>query len=211
MKKMYDIMVAIILALACIISISIFSNTINKINKKENVIVVKSKTTLEKNIKEYSFYIELRASSKSLENSYELIYEKEDNIIKSTSFKYIKEKEIITTEFKANSDNISQYKILNIYKMSSNKLEDIEKMRLEVQKKALQIKDASITDIEIIFSNVDENQLINKAIKEAKDRAYRLAKENSKSLGDVVKIQQEKIIDNEKNASVTIIVTYEIN
>lgn len=211
MKKMYDIMVAIILALACIISISIFSNTINKINKKENVIIVKSKTTLEKNIKEYSFYIELRASSKSLENSYELIYEKEDNIIKSTTFKYIKEKEIITTEFKANSDSISQYKILNIYKMSSNKLEDIEKMRLEVQKKALQIKDASITDIEIIFANVDENQLINKAIKEAKDRAYRLAKENSKSLGDVVKIQQEKIIDNEKNASVTIIVTYEIN
>ena len=35
MKKMYDIVIAIILALGAIISVAIFSNAIDRINKKK--------------------------------------------------------------------------------------------------------------------------------------------------------------------------------
>ena len=80
-----------------------------------------------------------------------------------------------------------------------------------MNKISVQYKDVELNDIQEVYADVDENDLINQAIKDAKKKAYILVKENKKSLGSLIKIKQDKIIKNDKIVSVTVTVTYEIN
>lgn len=68
-----------------------------------------------------------------------------------------------------------------------------------------------MSDIDVKYGEINANSLIEKASKDAKNKAYNLAKENSKGLGSIVKIKQERLVINDKNVSVTVTATYEIN
>ena len=85
MKKMYDIVIAIILALGAIISVAIFSNAIDRINKKSEVVIVKGTATMERPIDEYSFTMTLDTTSKEIDSVYEAMYDKEDKISNNIS------------------------------------------------------------------------------------------------------------------------------
>lgn len=211
MKKMYDIIIAIILALGAIISVAIFSNTIDKINRKNNIITVKTTTSIDKNIKEYYFYLDIKSFASELEKSYDILYDKEDKVLKDIKYKYSKENEEVKSVINEKTSDITSYIVETKYIFKSSNYDEIKNIRLDIQKSAIQIKNAEVSEIESIYDNVDENKLLSKAMKESKDKAYEIVKSASKNIYDVVKIHQEKINDSEKKASVTLVVTYEIN
>lgn len=69
----------------------------------------------------------------------------------------------------------------------------------------------SLSDLNFVYGNINEENLINQATKDARNKAYSIVKENSKSLGNLVKIKQDKISINDEKATVNVTVTYEIN
>ncbi|WP_288186538.1 SIMPL domain-containing protein [uncultured Sneathia sp.] len=205
MKKMYDIVIAIILAFGAIISVAIFSNTIDKLNKKNQVVIVKGYAQVDRPVEEYNFVMSIKSKAKDVSSVYNALYEKEDRISANIDYKYTKEDvdlEALSTQ---------GYELTCNYIFHSDKLEDIKKIREEVNKISVQYKDVELNDIQEVYADVDENDLINQAIKDAKKKAYILVKENKKSLGSLIKIKQDKIIKNDKIVSVTVTVTYEIN
>lgn len=205
MKKMYDIVIAIILAFGAIISVAIFSNTIDKLNKKNQVVIVKGYAQVDRPVEEYNFVMSIKSKAKDVSSVYNALYEKEDRISANIDYKYTKED--------VNLEALSPqgYELTCNYIFHSDKLEDIKKIREEVNKISVQYKDVELNDIQEVYADVDENDLINQAIKDAKKKAYILVKENKKSLGSLIKIKQDKIIKNDKIVSVTVTVTYEIN
>ena len=205
MKKMYDIVIAIILAFGAIISVAIFSNTIDKLNKKNQVVIVKGYAQVDRPVEEYNFVMSIKSKAKDVSSVYNALYEKEDRISANIDYKYTKE----DVDLEALSPQ--GYELTCNYIFHSNKLEDIKKIREEVTKISVQYKDVELNDIQEVYADVDENDLINQAIKDAKKKAYILVKENKKSLGSLIKIKQDKIIKNDKIVSVTVTVTYEIN
>lgn len=205
MKKMYDIVIAIILAFGAIISVAIFSNTIDKLNKKNQVVIVKGYAQVDRPVEEYNFVMSIKSKAKDVSSVYNALYEKEDRISANIDYKYKKE----DVDLEALSPQ--GYELTCNYIFHSDKLEDIKKIREEVNKISVQYKDVELNDIQEVYADVDENDLINQAIKDAKKKAYILVKENKKSLGSLIKIKQDKIIKNDKIVSVTVTVTYEIN
>ena len=205
MKKMYDIVIAIILAFGAIISVAIFSNTIDKLNKKNQVVIVKGYAQVDRPVEEYNFVMSIKSKAKDVSSVYNALYEKEDRISANIDYKYTKE----DVDLEALSPQ--GYELTCNYIFHSDKLEDIKKIREEVNKNSVQYKDVELNDIQEVYADVDENDLINQAIKDAKKKAYILVKENKKSLGSLIKIKQDKIIKNDKIVSVTVTVTYEIN
>ncbi|MBE2989557.1 SIMPL domain-containing protein [Sneathia vaginalis] len=211
MKKMYDIVIAIILALGAIISVAIFSNAIDRINKKSEVVIVKGTATMERPIDEYSFTMTLDTTSKEIDSVYEAMYDKEDKISNNIQYKYTKDKVDLTPITKKDDKTVIGYDLTSVYTFTSKNLDDIKKIREDVNKFSAQYPDISLSDIDVKYGEINANSLIEKASKDAKNKAYNLAKENSKGLGSIVKIKQERLVINDKNVSVTVTATYEIN
>lgn len=211
MKKMYDIVISIILALGLIISVAIFSNAIDKINKKSNVVIVKGTANVTRPIKEYSFFIDIQTSAKDIDAAYNNLYNLEDRLSNNIEYKYTKETMNLESVVKSDGKNIQSYKIHATYVFKANKLEDIEKIRESVNRFTAQYVEMSLSDLNFVYGNINEENLINQATKDARNKAYSIVKENSKSLGNLVKIKQDKISINDEKATVNVTVTYEIN
>lgn len=211
MKKMYDIVISIILALGLIISVAIFSNAIDKINKKSNVVIVKGTANVTRPIKEYSFFIDIQTSAKDIDAAYNNLYNLEDRLSNNIEYKYTKETMNLESVVKSDGKTIQSYKIHATYVFKANKLEDIEKIRESVNRFTAQYVEMSLSDLNFVYGNINEENLINQATKDARNKAYSIVKENSKSLGNLVKIKQDKISINDEKATVNITVTYEIN
>ena len=94
MKKMYDIVIAIILAFGAIISVAIFSNTIDKLNKKNQVVIVKGYAQVDRPIEEYNFVMSIKSKAKDVSSVYNALYEKEDRISANIDYKYTKEDQL---------------------------------------------------------------------------------------------------------------------
>lgn len=211
MKKMYDIVISIILALGLIISVAIFSNAIDKINKKSNVVIVKGTANVTRTIKEYSFFIDIQTSAKDIDAAYNNLYNLEDRLSNNIEYKYTKETMNLESVVKSDGKTIQSYKIHATYVFKANKLEDIEKIRESVNRFTAQYVEMSLSDLNFVYGNINEENLINQATKDARNKAYSIVKENSKSLGNLVKIKQDKISINDEKATVNVTVTYEIN
>ena len=211
MKKMYDIVISIILALGLIISVAIFSNAIDKINKKRNVVIVKGTANVTRPIKEYSFFIDIQTSAKDIDAAYNNLYNLEDRLSNNIEYKYTKETMNLESVVKSDGKTIQSYKIHATYVFKANKLEDIEKIRESVNRFTAQYVEMSLSDLNFVYGNINEENLINQATKDARNKAYSIVKENSKSLGNLVKIKQDKISINDEKATVNVTVTYEIN
>ncbi len=211
MKKMYDIVISIILALGLIISVAIFSNAIDKINKKSNVVIVKGTANVTRPIKEYSFFIDIQTSAKDIDAAYNNLYNLEDRLSNNIEYKYTKETMNLESVVKSDGKTIQSYKIHATYVFKANKLEDIEKIRESVNRFTAQYVEMSLSDLNFVYGNINEENLINQATKDARNKAYSIVKENSKSLGNLVKIKQDKISINDEKATVNVTVTYEIN
>lgn len=211
MKKMYDIVISIILALGLIISVAIFSNAIDKINKKSNVVIVKGTANVTRPIKEYSFFIDIQTSAKDIDAAYNNLYNLEDRLSNNIEYKYTKETMNLESVVKSDGKTIQSYKIHATYVFKANKLEDIEKIRESVNRFTAQYVEMSLSDLNFVYGNINEENLINQATKDARNKAYSIVKENSKSLGNLVKIKQDKISINDEKATINVTVTYEIN
>lgn len=211
MKKMYDIIISIILALGLIISVAIFSNAVDNINKKNHIVIVKGTSSITRPIKEYKFSVIIETSAKDIDATYNNLYTLEDRLASNVEYKYEKDSMDLENIKKIDGKSIIGYKVKANYTFKSNKLDEIKKMREEVNKITAQYVDMDLSDIEVIYGNVNEEALINQAIKNAKNKAYNIVKENSKQLGDVIKIKQDRISTNDDKSSVNVTVTYEIN
>lgn len=211
MKKMYDIVISIILALGLIISVAIFSNAVDKINKKSHVVIVKGTANISRPIKEYNFYIDIKTSAKEIDGVYNNLYNLEDILSNNIEYKYTKETMNLDSILKQDLKTIQGYQVHATYLFKSSKLDDIEKMREAVNRFTAQYVEMSLSDINVVYGNINEEALINQATKDAKNKAYSIVKENSKSLGDLVKIKQDKISINDEYATAIVTVTYEIN
>lgn len=211
MKKMYDIVTAVILALGLIISVAIFSNSLDKINKKSHIIIVKGNATIDRPIKEYNFTITVKTVAKEIDAVYNNLYNLEDIISGNIHYKYKKDDVNLSTILKKDGKTIQDYQVEASYTFNSNKLDEIKKIKEEVNKFTAQYPEMELGDINIVYADINQNALINQATKDAKNKAYSIVKENSKTLGPLVRIKQDKISIGESKATVNVTVTYEIN
>lgn len=211
MKKMYDIVTAVILALGLIISVAIFSNSLDKINKKSHIIIVKGNATIDRPIKEYNFTITVKTVAKEIDAVYNNLYNLEDIISGNIHYKYKKDDVNLSTILKKDGKTIQGYQVEASYTFNSNKLDEIKKIKEEVNKFTAQYPEMELGDINIVYADINQNALINQATKDAKNKAYSIVKENSKTLGSLVRIKQDKISVGESKATVNVTVTYEIN
>lgn len=213
MKKMYDIVISIILVLGLIISAAIISNSFDKLARKTNVIVIKGHYVKILNPKSYEFSLNFYENSKELEKAYELLYEREDKIKKLISIYNFEESNImVKANFKENTDVVIDYNLNKSLVFKSKSLNEIKKIRTNVERLLVQINNINISDIESEYNEekANESELLVLAVEDAKKKAHEILKREGKQLGDLTKLINTSIVRKNEKITVDVTVTYQI-
>ena len=216
MNKMSNIMVAVILALGAIISMAIIANAIDKNNISNRTVTVRGSATTILDTKQYSFETTIYVKSKDLNKAYDELFEKEQNIKNNISKDTVYEEQSIKAKanFKQNTDKVIDYEVFKTLKFVNRDISKLNKVKEELDLLSLKINNIKVHDIKVEYEDITNgirNDLLSKAMKDAKEKAYIMVKEKGHDVGDYNKVIQGRFFVEDNKLSVIVTVVFEIN
>ena len=216
MNKMSNIMVAVILALGAIISMAIIANAIDKNNISNRTVTVRGSATTILDTKQYSFETTIYVKSKDLNKAYDELFEKEQNIKNNISKDTVYEEQSIKAKanFKQNTDKVIDYEVFKTLKFVNRDISKLNKVKEELDLLSLKINNIKVHDIKVEYEDITngiKNDLLSKAMKDAKEKAYIMVKEKGHDVGDYNKVIQGRFFVEDNKLSVIVTVVFEIN
>lgn len=216
MNKMSNIMVAVILALGAIISMAIIANAIDKNNISNRTVTVRGSATTILNTKQYSFETTIYVKSKDLNKAYDELFEKEQNIKNNISKDIVYEEQSIKAKanFRQNTDKVIDYEVFKTLKFVNRDISKLNKVKEELDLLSLKINNIKVHDIKVEYEDITngiKNDLLSKAMKDAKEKAYIMVKEKGHDVGDYNKVIQGRFFVEDNKLSVIVTVVFEIN
>lgn len=216
MNKMSNIMVAVILALGAIISMAIIANAIDKNNISNRTVTVRGSATTILDTKQYSFETTIYVKSKDLNKAYDELFEKEQNIKNNISKDTVYEEKSIKAKanFRQNTDKVIDYEVFKTLKFVNRDISKLNKVKEELDLLSLKINNIKVHDIKVEYEDITngiKNDLLSKAMKDAKEKAYIMVKEKGHDVGDYNKVIQGRFFVEDNKLSVIVTVVFEIN
>lgn len=216
MNKMSNIMVAVILALGAIISMAIIANAIDKNNISNRTVTVRGSATTILDTKQYSFETTIYVKSKDLNKAYDELFEKEQNIKNNINKDTVYEEQSIKAKanFRQNTDKVIDYEVFKTLKFVNRDISKLNKVKEELDLLSLKINNIKVHDIKVEYEDITngiKNDLLSKAMKDAKEKAYIMVKEKSHDVGDYNKVIQGRFFVEDNKLSVIVTVVFEIN
>ena len=216
MNKMSNIMVAVILALGAIISMAIIANAIDKNNISNRTVTVRGSATTILDTKQYSFETTIYVKSKDLNKAYDELFEKEQNIKNNISKDIVYEEQSIKAKanFRQNTDKVIDYEVFKTLKFVNRDISKLNKVKEELDLLSLKINNIKVHDIKVEYEDITngiKNDLLSKAMKDAKEKAYIMVKEKGHDVGDYNKVIQGRFFVEDNKLSVIVTVVCEIN
>ncbi|GEM_PF-1846298 len=216
MNKMSNIMVAVILALGAIISMAIIANAIDKNNISNRTVTVRGSATTILDTKQYSFETTIYVKSKDLNKAYDELFEKEQNIKNNISKDTVYEEQSIKAKanFRQNTDKVIDYEVFKTLKFVNRDISKLNKVKEELDLLSLKINNIKVHDIKVEYEDITngiKNDLLSKAMKDAKEKAYIMVKEKGHDVGDYNKVIQGRFFVEDNKLSVIVTVVFEIN
>lgn len=216
MNKMSNIMVAVILALGAIISMAIIANAIDKNNISNRTVTVRGSATTILDTKQYSFETTIYVKSKDLNKAYDELFEKEQNIKNNISKDIVYEEQSIKAKanFRQNTDKVIDYEVFKTLKFVNRDISKLNKVKEELDLLSLKINNIKVHDIKVEYEDITngiKNDLLSKAMKDAKEKAYIMVKEKVHDVGDYSKVIQGRFFVEDNKLSVIVTVVFEIN
>ena len=216
MNKMSNIMVAVILALGAIISMAIIANAIDKNNISNRTVTVRGSATTILDTKQYSFETTIYVKSKDLNKAYDELFEKEQNIKNNISKDIVYEEQSIKAKanFRQNTDKVIDYEVFKTLKFVNRDISKLNKVKEELDLLSLNINNIKVHDIKVEYEDITngiKNDLLSKAMKDAKEKAYIMVKEKGHDVGDYNKVIQGRFFVEDNKLSVIVTVVFEIN
>lgn len=216
MNKMSNIMVAVILALGAIISMAIIANAIDKNNISNRTVTVRGSATTILDTKQYSFETTIYVKSKDLNKAYDELFEKEQNIKNNISKDIVYEEQSIKAKanFRQNTDKVIDYEVFKTLKFVNRDILKLNKVKEELDLLSLKINNIKVHDIKVEYEDITngiKNDLLSKAMKDAKEKAYIMVKEKGHDVGDYSKVIQGRFFVENNKLSVIVTVVFEIN
>ncbi len=216
MNKMSNIMVAVILALGAIISMAIIANAIDKNNISNRTVTVRGSATTILDTKQYSFETTIYVKSKDLNKAYDELFEKEQNIKNNISKDIVYEEQSIKAKanFRQNTDKVIDYEVFKTLKFVNRDISKLNKVKEELDLLSLKINNIKVHDIKVEYEDITngiKNDLLSKAMKDAKEKAYIMVKEKGHDVGDYSKVIQGRFFVEDNKLSVIVTVVFEIN
>ncbi len=216
MNKMSNIMVAVILALGAIISMAIIANAIDKNNISNRTVTVRGSATTILDTKQYSFETTIYVKSKDLNKAYDELFEKEQNIKNNISKDTVYEEQSIKAKanFRQNTDKVIDYEVFKTLKFVNRDISKLNKVKEELDLLSLKINNIKVHDIKVEYEDITngiKNDLLSKAMKDAKEKAYIMVKEKGHDVGDYSKVIQGRFFVEDNKLSVIVTVVFEIN
>ena len=216
MNKMSNIMVAVILALGAIISMAIIANAIDKNNISNRTVTVRGSATAILDTKQYSFETTIYVKSKDLNKAYDELFEKEQNIKNNISKDTVYEEQSIKAKanFRQNTDKVIDYEVFKTLKFVNRDISKLNKVKEELDLLSLKINNIKVHDIKVEYEDITngiKNDLLSKAMKDAKEKAYIMVKEKGHDVGDYSKVIQGRFFVEDNKLSVIVTVVFEIN
>lgn len=216
MNKMSNIMVAVILALGAIISMAIIANAIDKNNISNRTVTVRGSATTILDTKQYSFETTIYVKSKDLNKAYDELFEKEQNIKNNISKDTVYEEQSIKAKanFRQNTDKVIDYEVFKTLKFVNRDISKLNKLKEELDLLSLKINNIKVHDIKVEYEDITngiKNDLLSKAMKDAKEKAYIMVKEKGHDVGDYNKVVQGRFFVEDNKLSVIVTVVFEIN
>ena len=211
MNKMSNIMVAVILALGAIISMAIIANAIDKNNISNRTVTVRGSATTILDTKQYSFETTIYVKSKDLNKAYDELFEKEQNIKNNISKDILYEEQSIKAKanFRQTTDKVIDYEVFKTLKFVNRDISKLNKVKEELDLLSLKINNIKVEYEDI--TNGIKNDLLSKAMKDAKEKAYIMVKEKGHDVGDYNKVIQGRFFVEDNKLSVIVTVVFEIN
>lgn len=216
MNKMSNIMVAVILALGAIISMAIIANAIDKNNISNRTVTVRGSATTILDTKQYSFETTIYVKSKDLNKAYDELFEKEQNIKNNISKDIVYEEQSIKAKanFRQNTDKVIDYEVFKTLKFVNRDISKLNKVKEELDLLSLKINNIKVHDIKVEYEDITngiKNDLLSKAMKDAKEKVYIMVKEKGHDVGDYNKVIQGRFFVEDNKLSVIVTVVFEIN
>lgn len=216
MNKMSNIMVAVILTLGAIISMAIIANAIDKNNISNRTVTVRGSATTILDTKQYSFETTIYVKSKDLNKAYDELFEKEQNIKNNISKDIVYEEQSIKAKanFRQNTDKVIDYEVFKTLKFVNRDISKLNKVKEELDLLSLKINNIKVHDIKVEYEDITngiKNDLLSKAMKDAKEKAYIMVKEKGHDVGDYSKVIQGRFFVEDNKLSVIVTVVFEIN
>lgn len=216
MNKMSNIMVAVILALGAIISMAIIANAIDKNNISNRTVTVRGSATTILDTKQYSFETTIYVKSKDLNKAYDELFEKEQNIKNNISKDTVYKEQSIKAKanFRQNTDKVIDYEVFKTLKFVNRDISKLNKVKEELDLLSLKINNIKVHDIKVEYEDITngiKNDLLSKAMKDAKEKAYIMVKEKGHDVGDYSKVIQGRFFVEDNKLSVIVTVVFEIN
>ena len=216
MNKMSNIMVAVILSLGAIISMAIIANAMDKNNISNRTVTVRGSATTILDTKQYSFETTIYVKSKDLNKAYDELFEKEQNIKNNISKDIVYEEQSIKAKanFRQNTDKVIDYEVFKTLKFVNRDISKLNKVKEELDLLSLKINNIKVHDIKVEYEDITngiKNDLLSKAMKDAKEKAYIMVKEKGHDVGDYNKVIQGRFFVEDNKLSVIVTVVFEIN
>ena len=117
-------------------------------------------------------------------------------------------------KLKQTLDKVIDYEVFKTLKFVNRDISKLNKVKEELDLLSLKINNIKVHDIKVEYEDITngiKNDLLSKAMKDAKEKAYIMVKEKGHDVGDYNKVIQGRFFVEDNKLSVIVTVVFEIN